>query len=352
MLSRYTLSLAALLASTLPALAADSGYREFKAWQVSCGQTLSCGMRQYISGSAVSGFELRRSGAPEAPVVLILSPDDSNILEGDGELGVTIAIDDGQTVAMSGDAITASVEAGTLELAGDFIANGLISALKDGTTATIAITRGATSVQGEVPLAGAAASLLFIDEYQKRVGHVDAMSAKGDKAPNPAPPISDVRRLSDFPEGVRVRFAAGGECGETEETMLDGNALAHKLFDELTLYVTPCGMGGAYNMPYAVFVDSYGTVSTLAFPMMRDGAPSAATVAYNLAYDYETGLFSAFFRGRGIGDCGTYSEWKLSEGGVGPQLLLVTETFRDCPEEVDENEEIDPANWAKAWPLN
>lgn len=349
---KTTLTLAALLGAPLPGLAADSAFKEFKAWQVLCGQTLSCSMRQFISDSALSGFELQRSGGPEAPVVLVVSPSDDSLVAADDDINVSIAVDGGQPVTISSADIIADRNAAALSLSGDFIANGLIDSLKNGTTATITLTRGGKTATGDVPLAGAAASLLFIDEHQNRIGHLDAMSAKGDKAPNPAPPISDIRSLADFPDAVRARFAAGGECGETEESMLQGNALAHKIDDDQTLYVTPCGMGGAYNMPYAVFLDSYGTLSTLPFPMMQDGAPSAATVAFNLGYDYEAKTFSAFFKGRGIGDCGTYSTWKLDEGAVGPQLVLVEEAFRDCPSEINENETIDLDNWPKTWPLN
>jgi hypothetical protein len=330
-LSTLSHTLAALAGSAFAVNAADGAYKELKSWQVSCSQTRSCSMRQFISDSPVSGFELQRSGLAEAPVA--------------------ISVDGGAPVSFENADIAVDANTAALSLSGDFIGNGLIDRLKNGTTAKITISRGRMTAEGEIPLAGAAASLLFIDEFQKRVGHVDAMSAKGDKAPNPSPPVSDIRRFADFPETVRARFAEGGECAETEEAMLDGNALAHKLAEEQTLYVTPCGMGGAYNFPYAVFVEVYGTVSTLPFPTMQEGAPSAATSAFNLSYDYEAKTFSAFFKGRGVGDCGTFNEWKLAEGAIGPQLVLVEEAFRDCPAEIDENETIDIANWPKTWPL-
>lgn len=346
-----TLTFAALLSVTSPSLANESGFREFKSWQVLCSQTMSCSMRQFISDSALSGFELQRSAQPEAPVTLLVSPSDSSLVEGGGDIGVEIAIDGGKSVTFKTSDISADAAAGALSLSGDFIGSGMIDSLKNGTTAKLKITRAGKSVEAEVQLAGAAASLLFIDEFQKRVGHVDALSAKGDKAPNPAPPVSDIKRFADLPETVRARFAAGGECGETEEITLDGNALVHKLAEEQTLYVMPCGIGGAYNMPYAVLVDVYGTVSNLPFPVMQNGAPSAVTTAYNLSYDYEARTFSAFFKGRGVGDCGTLNTWKLADGAMAPQLILVEESFRDCPSEIEENGSADPANWPKMWPL-
>lgn len=346
-----TLTFAALLSLTSAGLADDSGYKEFKSWQVLCSQTLSCSMRQFLSDTPFSSFELQRSAQPKAPVLLVISPRDSSIIDGNGDITAAIAVDGGKATAFTSAAISIDADAGILSLSGALIDSGFVDSIKNGSAAKLTITRGTKSIEGEIPLAGAAASLLFIDEFQKRVGHTDALTAKGDKAPNPAPPLSDIRRFSDFPEAVRARFAAGGECGETEEAMLDGNALAHKLADEQTLYVTPCGMGGAYNMPYAVMVDVYGTVSSLAFPVMQEGAPSAVTTAYNLSYDHEAGTFSGFFKGRGVGDCGTASSWKFAEGAMGPQLVLVEESFRDCPSEIEDNENSDPASWPKSWPL-
>ena len=350
-LSTLSLTLAALAGSTFAVNAADGAYKEFKSWQVSCSQTLSCSMRQFISDSPVSGFELQRSGLPEAPVALLISPSENALLEGEGEITVAISIDGGAPATFKHSEIAIDANVGALSLSGDFIGSGVVESLKNGTTARITVSRGEVTAEGDIPLAGAAASLLFIDEFQKRVGHVDAMSAKGDKAPNPPPPVSDIRRFADFPESVRARFSDGGECAGTEEAMLGGNALKHMLADDQTLYITPCGMGGAYNFPYAVFVEVYGMVSTLPFPTMQEGAPSAVTSAFNLSYDYEAKTFSAFFKGRGVGDCGTFNEWKFAKGAMGPQLVLVEEAFRDCPAEIDENEVVDPANWPKSWPL-
>jgi hypothetical protein len=36
---------------------------------------------------------------------------------------------------------------------------------------------------------------------------------------------------------------------------------------------------------------------------------------------------------------------------MGPQLVLSEETFRDCPEQFSETDEIDPGSWPKTWPL-
>lgn len=348
---KLTLTLAALLGSALTSHAEDGAYKEFKDWQVSCSQTRACTMRQFLSDKPLSSFELQRSGKPEAPVVLVVSPSDNTVTENEGAAEASIAIDGGEPLVLSGASVTADPSAYAFRLSGDFIGNGLIESLKNGTTATITLKRGDKSAKGDLPLAGAAASLLFIDEYQDRIDHVDAITAKGDKAPNPALPVTDLTSIDELPEAIRTHFAEGGLCADTDPSMFNGNAMSHATDENTTVYMMPCGSSGAYNVPYMAFIDAFEMVTPLAFPEIQDGGPSATLQAFNLAYDWEAKRFSAFFKGRGIGDCGTYSQWQLKERAMGPQLVLVEETFRDCPEQFNETEEIDPGSWPKTWPL-
>lgn len=348
---KLLITLAFLLGGTSTGRAEESAYKEFKSWQTFCGQTRACTMRQFLSDSALSGLELRRSGAPDAPVAIIVSSSDSALSEGEGSAEITVTVDESTPIVVKNDDIVVDAISSAFTLSGDFIGSGLIESLKNGSNAKITIERNGKTAEATVPLAGAAASLLFIDEYQDRIGHTDAMISKGDKAPNPPLPVSDITTIDELPEGIRSQFAAGGACADTDPAMLEGNALLHKVDETTTIYITPCGSSGAYNMPYAAYVDAYDMITPLAFPGMVEGAPSASVQAFNLAYDWKDKRFSSFFKGRGIGDCGTYSEWKLVEGAMGPQLALVEESFRDCPSEFNENEEIDPSAWPKTWPL-
>lgn len=340
-----------ILGGAISVQAEDSGYREFKSWQIFCGQTLSCSMRQFLSDSPLSSIELKRSGKPEAPVTITVTVSDTTLTEGQGETEVSIKVDAETPVVVQGSDIAVDTLASSLTLTGDFIGSGLIEMLKNGFGVSITVARNGKTAEATFPLSGAAASLLFIDEYQDRIGHTDAMISKGEKAPNPPLPVSDITMIEELPEGIRSQFAEGGACADTEPSMLEGNALAHKIDESSTIYITPCGSSGAYNVPYVAFIDAFDMVTPLAFPGMVDGAPSASTIAFNLGYDWETKRFSSFFKGRGIGDCGTYSEWKLVEGAMGTQLALVEEAFRDCPAEFSEDQEIDPSAWPKTWPL-
>jgi hypothetical protein len=347
----FLITLSLLLGGAVSARAEDDGYREFKSWQIICGQTRACIMRQFLSDSPLSSIELKRSGKPEAPVTITVSVSDTALTEGEGDAEATIRVDGGTPVVLRGGEIAIDALASSFTLTGDFIGSGLIEALKNGSNTTLTLARNGSTAEATFPLSGAAASLLFIDEYQDRVGHTDAMISKGDKAPNPPLPVSDITMIEEFPQGIRGQFAAGGACADTDPSMFDGNALAHKIDESTTIYITPCGPSGAYNVPYTAFVDAFDMVTPLPFPGMVDGAPSASAIAFNLGYDWKERTFSSFFKGRGIGDCGSYSEWKLAEGATGTQLALVEEAARDCPVEIDQNEAVDLSNWPKTWPL-
>lgn len=338
----------ALLLSGAAACVADSGgFEQFGSWQVICSQARNCTMRQFLSGSAIGQLELRRDGGPDTPLSIAASTDNPAFSEGARDVSASVSVDGGAPISVPSGDIRYDPAAAVWVLTGDFMGNGLVTDMKNGTSLHVKLTRGEAVAEGDVPLAGVAASLLFMDDQQKRVGHTDALSAKGDKPPSPAVPFREIRSFAEFPEAIRSRFAEGGECADTEESQLDGSAFVHQLSEDEAIYATPCGTPGAYNIPAAMFIESFGMISKTAFPVMHEGAPSTMADAYNLDYDFETGKLSAFFRGRGIGDCGTYTAWHLSSRQAGPVLVLDRQTFKDC----DGKDLGGPENWPAQWPL-
>lgn len=338
---------ALMMSGTAVSLADSGGFEQFRTWQVICSQARNCTMRQFLSGSAIGQLELRRDGGPDTPLSIATSTDNPAFSEDARDVSASISVDGGSPVSVSSGDIRYDPAAAVWVLTGDFIGNGLVTKMKNGTSLHVTLTRSQTVAEGDIPLAGVAASLLFMDDQQKRVGHTDALSARGDKPPSPAVPFREIHSLAELPEAIRSRFAEGGECADTQESQLDGSAFVHQLSDDEAIYGTPCGTPGAYNTPMAMFAESFGTISKIAFPVMHDGAPSTMADAYNLDYDFDTGKLSAFFRGRGIGDCGLYTAWHLSKNQAGAILVLDKQTFKDC----DGEDLGGPENWPAQWPL-
>ncbi|MCM2472686.1 DUF1176 domain-containing protein [Rhizobium sp. CG5] len=338
---------ALLLSGTAVCVADTGGFKQFQSWQVSCSQSRDCTIRQFLTGSAIGQLELRRDGGPDTPLSIAASTDNPAFSEDARDVSASVSVDGGAPLSVSSGAIRYDAAAAVWVLTGNFIGSGLAMDMKNGTSLHVRLSRGEAIAEGDVPLAGVAASLLFMDDQQKRVGHTDALSARGDKPPSPALPFRDIRSLAQLPEAIRSRFAEGGECADTEESQFDGNAFVHRLSDDEAIYGTPCGTPGAYNTPFALFIDSFGVISTMAFPVLHDGAPSTMANAYNLDYDFANGTLSAFFRGRGIGDCGLYTAWHLSKNQAGAVLVLDRQTFKDC----DGKDLGGPENWPAQWPL-
>jgi len=133
---------------------------------------------------------------------------------------------------------------------------------------------------------------------------------------------------------------------------LDENISYYNGFDimvgDTRLIVVPCGIGGAYNFPYALYVGYDVIVERLSFPDIREDKPSTVSTAYNIDFDPKTKIFTSFMRGRGIGDCGLWYKWKLADAGAPALVLLEVRRKDDC----DENDMGGPQNFPLIWPVS
>ncbi|MEL6437005.1 MAG: DUF1176 domain-containing protein, partial [Pseudomonadota bacterium] len=84
------------------------------------------------------------------------------------------------------------------------------------------------------------------------------------------------------------------------------------------------------------------------FPIMTDNGPSVEPYAYNLGWDAEAQRLVSFFKGRGIGDCGTINEWAWEEGPFDRRLVLVSSRNKG---ECDGVFDMDAPAWVKLWPV-
>lgn len=224
----------------------------------------------------------------------------------------------------------------------------LLEALKSGSKVEIRI--GDSSKSATVSLAGFAAALIFADEQQDRAGTVDALQAKGTKAAPPSPQVKAIDKVGDIPAAIRADFTTEGRvCSrDSADIFRFGGGFSAQMGDNLNLIGLPCGAPGAYNQPFVFYSEQGGTVTPLMLPVMADESPSTADNAWNIDWSQKTRTVTAFFKGRGLGDCGTYNVWKAEDTTDGVRFVLQEERVKS---ECDGNYADGPTKWPAAWPL-
>ncbi|QLF69269.1 DUF1176 domain-containing protein [Peteryoungia desertarenae] len=327
--------------------AAEPRFGEFGDWRVNCSQALNCVMEQFVSGAPLDQIALRRDAGPETAVTIAVWPDVRDERQADGPWRAVMTVDGGRAIEIAAPDIYFDAVDQAFVLSGPAIDSAFIDEVRNGETLRIEVQDGDLKTAHDFSLRGVAASLLFIDEVQGRIDRVDALSARGDLPPADAIALKDIRRFSDLPEAIRDDFGDTGRCAGTDESSLDGDAIVHAISANETLYLLPCGMSGAYNMPYALYLDSFGNLGPMPLPVMLDKGPSTSFFLYNAGYNFETGVLDAFFKGRGLGDCGQLQSWVLTRSVSGSVFVLTEERVQDC----DGSEPVAPENWPALWPV-
>jgi invasion protein IalB len=335
-------------AAAMPGAALASTYKTFGKWDVYCTNGLNCDMLYYSQdGKGMASFTLHRSSAPQAPVSIIFTLADKATLPDPKTARVSAQID-GKEIALPAGDLTFDETRQNWVLKGDILATGLIDAMRAGQTMRFSIGQAPDMLSIDLPLSGSSASFLFFDDVQGRVDHVDALQAKGAKPPVDALPVSDLTSLAELPDTIRPVFEENGQCGGFSEGMMaDMGAFVRHFSPTEALYAVPCGGPGAYNVPMVIYYQTEDYTQQLQFPVMMGEGPGVTSDGYNLDFDLATDTITSFFKGRGLGDCGSWYRWKVTDGGAGKTLVLLRETDKnDC----DGNYAGGPEKWPAAWP--
>lgn len=188
---------------------------------------------------------------------------------------------------------------------------------------SLTVTRGSKSLT--LSPAGAAASLLWIDERQGRVDTVTALRRRGERPAStvPAAPRLPVVAAAPAADQAGMPGADGGaalpaafaalpavrECRDNLNWNPDlFEAVSRDRLDAHTeLWGVPCD-AGAYNMMVRYWITGPGGSAPRAIALQGvSGDPDY--VLTNPEYDPETRTLRQFAKGRGIGDCGTFQKW-------------------------------------------
>lgn len=321
---------AAALCAAIAAIphAARADVQTFRDWIVACDNLRSCAA--YGAGASWAGAYVRvtRGGAPDATAEIVINVD------GPRGSSFDLAFDDPALPGLpegphpqdpTTDGLTA------LSVTEPAAVSRLVEAFRHANS--IEVTRKAApdgnrddAENSSISLSGAVAALLWMDEQQGRIGTVTALIRRGQRpassvppvpamavvtaaAVNPAPPPTDVT-AAPSPAGRAL-------CGPEEPDAVPMDA--SRLDGETVLYWYHCeGMSGAYNAAFAFLTAEEGRPDT-AVPA-RFVVPAAATAAgagmgdvegllISPYFDPQTATLHSFNKGRGIGDCGTATDW-------------------------------------------
>lgn len=201
-------------------------------------------------------------------------------------------------------------------------------------------------------LSGFVAGLLYVDAEQSRDGTVEALQAKGSK-PAPLPPqIKLIETVEAIPAQIRKDFSDDAAVcgGASPETFRNAGGFETKIADGLDLIGLPCGSPGAYNQPYVFYSRYENGIVPIALPTISDGGPTVTDTAWNIDWSQKARTVTAFYKGRGLGDCGVYDVWKATDSGEGRvRFVLMQERSKgDC----DGNYAGGPEKWPARWPVS
>ena len=283
----------------------------------------------------------RSSGVGSKPVLQLAYIDPSKV---SGKLELSV---DGKSV-LAIEASAASLKGDQLNYADASAIAKLIDVLKNGQKLQLNFV-GQTS---NYSLSGFVGGLIYADEQQSRAGTVDALQAKGNK---PAPPPSAVKIIASveqIPEKIRKDFTdESAVCGTSSgNSFSTGGGFEAKIADGLDLIGMPCGSPGAYNQPYVFYSQYENQVIPISLPTISDDGPTVTDQAWNIDWSQQNKTLTAFFKGRGLGDCGIYDVWKATDTGEGHVrfVLLQERSKGDC----DGNYDGGPEKWPSSWPVH
>ena len=323
--------------------------KDIRDWSVTCTSGLTCSMNfADWASKGLRSIKFRRTDAPNADVELIVSPPPGFDADGDPTGVYTFHIDGKDALSAPVSGFKREGVAVNLVYSDQKSVRILLDAMKAGTSMEMMYQGALGRFSLPVKLAGVKGALIYIDEAQDRLQRTDALEVKGDKASPAEAMAKDILRVEDLPEAIRGDFTNdSGACSELDSDIGDYNGFQVTI-DNVQWIVVPCGSGGAYNQPYALYVGYDVITERISFPDIREGKPSTLSTAYNVDFDPKTKTLTSFFRGRGFGDCGLWSKWKLADNGS-PALMLLEERRKD---DCDENEMGGPQNFPLEWPVS
>jgi hypothetical protein len=320
--ARRLLGAGLLAGAVLSAAPASAEIKQFRDWIAACDNLRACsayGFDAELSGN--SYLRLERDGAADAALRITI------VVEAQKDVKFRLAFDDRALAGLPSGPIAGEASGDEdfkrLTIAEPQAIAAALASLRQ--AKTLVITRidpaGAPPsdpVKSEISLSGLAAALLWIDDQQKRVGTVTALIGRGDKpaAAVPAVPALPVvtaakRASGPVPKKAPAAVVAKARAVCEDKKVGEPDDVARLGANEVMYSFVCTNLSGAYNFFNALVIDSPGKPVRLAeFKFPREyGATDHDYSPINAGFDEATQTLSTFNKGRGLGDCGSSSDW-------------------------------------------
>ena len=286
----------------------------FNDWYVACDNVWSCeaGTLADEGGDFASAMAVRvyREGGPDAPFRIELHPAEE-AAKGAVRLKIDARAPFGGTLDSDGDS---RIDGDQVPSIARWIATGKTAALTGSDGKTLPLS-----------LAGSAAALRYMDAVQQRADTAGAIVATGAQSDTGLPPpmpqltarkapmIAALPDMKAYPEVI-----AATQCEYRQEGVEDSvYPLDQRDGKDLALALIPCD-SGAYNFGSVVMIAERATGDTsarwvfAAAKFDREtgwGGEDQAQQVVNADFSPETGTLFDRAKARGIGDCGTASNF-------------------------------------------
>lgn len=296
--------LLAMSLTVFPALAFADG-KTIRDWAADCDDTLSCmatGSGEGGMAMGGTGYRLRliRQSAESSPWAMMFLIKNVPQPKPDGEM--RISIDGGEALSFYEDyGYLRDSDGITFGLAGGPDLTKLFASLKRGKTLVLSYETPEGKTQREAfSLSGLAAVLLWIDDKQNRVGKSSEISFPA--GVDGEAKFTATKEILDK-IAARVKFDCDSppENSEVESYHLPGG---------FALHIAQC-FAGPYNFTQLYFFERRDDLQLIYFADYYESW-SGTNQLFNSDFDPKTGSLSSFYKGRGLGDCGTTGQWVWS----------------------------------------
>jgi hypothetical protein len=329
-----------------PSASAHASFKDFRDWLAACDNLRNCSAFAVNSKAddAAAYLRIERGGAADAAVTVTLS------VELRDAKGYTVAFDDHALPGLPTGLLVGEEGEGNdyrrVTLAKGQAADALIESMRK--AKAIVVTRQPAqgkkleSPVSRISMSGAVASLLWIDDQQKRLDTVTALVKRGPKPasavpPQPQAPVivaakpANAKAPQTHSPALLARGRALCEDDDKASQIEEVNPLGGAQF----LYQFSCpGSSGAYNFMNVFLIGPAGNVKALSPATFKrppgigdSGNDGPAAGLMNPSFDSETMTLSSFNKGRGIGDCGSEEQWVWD--GIAFRLAL-ERTMTEC----------------------